>query len=73
MLPPSNGDDREPVGLHDLRHSYVAVALAAGASLAEAAALARRNSRVTGQVYAGLVDGGREQAAAKLLDAGFGR
>ena len=31
-----NGDDREPIGVHDLRHSFVAVALASGASLAEA-------------------------------------
>ena len=69
-----NGADREPVGLHDLRHSYVALALASGASLAETAALARHaNARVTAQVYAGLTDDGREQAAAKLVDAGFGR
>jgi integrase len=34
-----NGAGREPVGLHDLRHSFVALALAleAGVSLAEAA------------------------------------
>jgi integrase len=65
--------DRQPVGLHDLRHSFVAVALAAGLSLAEAAALARHaNARVTAQVYAGLVDDGREVASDKLLAAGFG-
>jgi integrase len=34
-----NGDGREPVGVHDLRHSFVAVALAAGLTLPEAAAL----------------------------------
>jgi integrase len=68
-----NGDGRELVGLHDLRHSFVALALEAGASLAEAAALARHaNARVTAQVYAGLTEGGREKAAAKLVDAGFG-
>jgi integrase len=70
-----NGDGREPVGLHDLRHSFVALALAldAGLSLAEAAALARHaNASVTAAVYAGPADGGRERAAAKLLDAGFG-
>jgi integrase len=70
-----NGDGREPVGLHDLRHSFVALALAldAGASLAEAAALARHaNARVTAQVYAGLTESGREKAAAKLIAAGFG-
>jgi len=69
-----NGDGREPVGLHDLRHSFVGLALAAGASLAETAALARHaNARVTAQVYAGLADDGRETAAAKLVKAGFGR
>jgi integrase len=56
-----------------LRHSYVALALAAGASLAETAALARHaNARVTATVYAGLTDDGRSRAAAKLTDAGFG-
>jgi integrase len=69
-----NGDGREPVGLHDLRHSFVALALEAGASLAEAAALARHaNARVTAQVYAGLTEEGRERAAAKLVETGFGR
>jgi integrase len=68
------GDGREPVGLHDLRHSFVALALDAGASLAEVAALARHaNAKVTAAVYAGLADGGREKAAAKLVEAGFGR
>jgi integrase len=68
-----NGDGREPVGLHDLRHSFVALALASGVSLAEAAALARHaNARVTAQVYAGLTEDGRERATAKLVDAGFG-
>lgn len=69
-----NGDGHEPVGLHDLRHSYVALALDAGASLAETAALARHaNAKVTAAVYAGLADDGRERAAAKLVEAGFGR
>jgi len=68
-----NSNGRQPVGLHDLRHSYVSVALAAGLSLAEAAALARHaNARVTAQVYAGLTDDGCEAAAAKLVEAGFG-
>lgn len=62
-----------PVGLHDLRHSFVALTLAAGLSLAEAPALARHAyARVIAQVYAGLTDDGREAATAKLLDAGFG-
>ena len=68
-----NPEGRQRVGLHDLRHSFVALALAAGLSLAEAAALARHaNARVTAQVYAGLADDGREAAAAKLIEAGFG-
>jgi len=47
----------------------IALALDAGLSLAEAAALARRaNARVTAQVYAGLTADGCEQAAAKLVD-----
>lgn len=69
-----NGGGRERVGLYDLRHSYVAGTFAAGASLAEVAALARHaNARVTAQVYAGLTENGRETAAAKLLESGFGR
>jgi integrase len=57
-----NSNGRQPVGLHDLRHSYVALALAAGLSLAETAALARHaNARVTAQVYAGLADDGRRR------------
>lgn len=69
-----NGDGRQPVGLHDLRHSFVALALASNVSLAEVAALARHaNAKVTAAVYAGLADGGRELAAAKLVEAGFGR
>ena len=48
--------------------------LEAGVSMPEAAALARHaNARVTAQVYAGLTDSGREAAAAKLAEAGFGR
>jgi integrase len=65
-----NGDDREPVGVHDLRHSFVAIALAAGLTLPEAAALARHaNPRVTATVYAGLTDQGREQLGARLAAA----
>jgi integrase len=68
-----NPKGRERVGLHDLRHSYCALALDAGASLAEVAALARHaNAAVTGTVYAGLADDGRAKAAGKLLAAGFG-
>jgi integrase len=60
-----NAEGKQPVGLHDLRHSFVALALAAGLSLAETAALARHeNARVTAQVYAGLAE--VATAAAKL-------
>lgn len=68
-----NGEGRQPVGLHDLRHSFVAAALAAGVPITEAAELARHASpRVTLSVYGGIVDDGRERAAAKLAEAGFG-
>ena len=68
-----NGEGRETVGLHDLRHSFVAIALANGVTLPEAAMLARHaNPRVTLAVYAGLTDGAREIAVDKLLSAGFG-
>ena len=65
-----NGPEREPVGVHDLRHSFVALALAAGMTLPEAAALARHaNPRVTAAVYAGLTAESREQLGAKLAQA----
>lgn len=65
-----NGDGRERVGVHDLRHSFVAVALAAGLTLPEAAALARHaNPRVTAAVYAGLTDSARAGLGEKLRSA----
>jgi integrase len=65
-----NGDGRQPVGLHDLRHSFVAILFASGVSLPEAAALARHaNPRVTAAVYAGLTEQSREQLAGKLSEA----
>jgi integrase len=65
-----NRDGLERVGVHDLRHSFVAVALAAGLTLPEAAALARHaNPRVTATVYAGLTEQSREQLGAKLAEA----
>jgi integrase len=68
-----NGDGREPVGLHDLRHSFVALAFDAEVPLPQTSALARHaNARVTAQVYAGVIEGGRERAAAKLVSAQFG-
>jgi integrase len=68
-----NGEGREPVGLHDLRHSFVAVALNAGATLAEAAVLARHaNAGVTATIYAGVSEKAKAQIATKLVNAGFG-
>jgi integrase len=68
-----NGEGVEPVGLHDLRHSFVAVALDAGATLAEAAVLARHaNAGVTGAIYAGVSEKAKAQIATKLTVAGFG-
>jgi integrase len=69
-----NGDGVEPVGLHDLRHSFVAVAFDRELTAPEVAALARHaNPKVTLGLYAGLADDGREKAIAKLAEGGFGR
>jgi len=65
-----NADDRPRVGLHDLRHSFVAVALASGLTLPEASALARHaNPQVTASFYAGLTDDGRAGLRPKLAAA----
>ena len=64
-----NGEGLEPVGLHDLRHSLVAIAFEHGLTAPEVAVLARHaNANVTLAVYAGitgdagLVPGCREPA-----------
>jgi integrase len=68
-----NTDGREKVGVHDLRHSFVANALAAGVTLPEAATLARHtDARVTAIVYAGISDQTRNAIAGKLTQAGIG-
>jgi integrase len=68
-----NGAGLEQVGMHDLRHSMVAIAFAHGLTAPEVAVLARHaNAKVTLTVYAGLTDGGRERASNKLAEAGFG-
>ncbi len=65
-----NGEGRERVGVHDLRHSFVAVALASGMTLAEAAVLARHASPlVTATVYAGLTVNSRAALGTKLAAA----
>lgn len=67
-----NGDGRQPVGLHDLRHSMVTIALGSGVPLPEVAKLARHaNPRVTAEAYAGLTDDARATLGAKLA-AAFG-
>jgi integrase len=68
-----NGDHREPVGLHDLRHSLVAIAFEHELTAPEVAVLARHaNAKVTLTVYAGLTGDGREKAVSKLAARGFG-
>ena len=68
-----NGEGLEPVGLHDLRHSFVAIAFDKGLTAPEIAALARHaNAKVTLAIYAGITDDGRETAVAKLTEGGFG-
>jgi integrase len=68
-----NDHGRERVGAHDLRHSFVAQAFEHNLTLPEVSALARHaTAHVTAQVYAGLTERAREQAAAKLAASGFG-
>jgi hypothetical protein len=56
-----------------LRHSFVALAFDSGATLAEAAVLARHaNAKVTGQVNACLNEKAKAQIGTKLVDVGFG-
>ena len=66
-----NGGGIERVGLHDLRHSFVAVAFEHGLTAPQVAALARHaNPGVTLAMYAGLTDEGREKGGG---GAGRGR
>jgi integrase len=59
--------------LHDLRHSLIALALQNGATLPEAAELARHASpQVTAVVYAGVIKGAEHRAVEKLAAAGVG-
>lgn len=68
-----NSGGREKVGLHDLRHSFVANALAAGLTLPETATLARHaDARITAIVYAGITEEARSALASKLTAAGIG-
>jgi integrase len=68
-----NGNGRPRVGLHDLRHSFVAICLDAGATLAETAMLARHaNAGVTAELYAGVSERAKAEIAAKLVRGGVG-
>jgi integrase len=68
-----NDNGREPVGLHDLRHSFVSLALAHGATDTEACEAARHaHPGVTMTMYAGLTERDRGAASRKLLSGGFG-
>jgi integrase len=65
-----NPEGREKVGLHDLRHSFVALALTSGLTLPEAATLARHASpAVTAALYAGLSDESRRELGSRLAVA----
>ena len=67
-----NGD-REKVGMHDLRHSFVSCAFESGADHREVAEAARHaNAKVTLAMYGGLSDDGRGRAFDKLAASGFG-
>jgi integrase len=69
-----NADGEQKVGLHDLRHSFVALAFERGGAPAEVAEAARHaNPHVTLTMYAGLTKDGRGRAFVKLLDSGFGK
>ena len=70
-----NPEGAEAVGLHDLRHSLVALAFESRElSRPEIAELARHATpNVTVTIYAGLSGDGRAKAASKLADAGIGR
>jgi integrase len=66
-----NGEDREPVGCHDLRHSCAAFAFSLGMTPVEVARLLRHSDpAITLSVYAGLDDAGVKSLGAKLA-AGF--
>jgi integrase len=67
-----NPEGAQPVGLHDMRYSFVGLSLES-ASLPETSVLARHaNPRVTAQLYAGVTDKAKSQLAAKLVRAGLG-
>ena len=59
--------------LQQAHGSLARLALDAGASLAEAAVLARHaNAKVTGAIYAGVSESAKAKIGSKLVDAGVG-
>ena len=69
-----NREGAEPVGLHDLRHSLAANAVALRLTDPEVARLMRHaNPQVTRTVYAGLREGEAEKLGGRLVAKGFGR
>jgi integrase len=69
-----NPPGSERVGLHDLRHSLVGLALASGMTPPEVAQLARHaNPGVTLSMYAGVTETDRAAVWSKLGRSGFGR
>ena len=68
------GEDQQPVGLHDLRHSAAAAFFALGLSPVEVARLLRHsNPKTTLTVYAGLAEGEvASRLGERLAAGGFG-
>jgi integrase len=68
-----HGENLQPIGLHDLRHSLVANALDSNVTLAGAAVLARHAyAKVTAQIDAGVSESAKAQIASKPTSVGFG-
>lgn len=68
-----NVEGRKTVSPHDLRHTFVACAHAAGLSLPQVSGLARHKTpRVTLEVYSTLGEEARRDAASDLYASGFG-
>ena len=63
----------EPVGVHDLRHSFAAYALGGGLSLLETSRVLRHaNPQITASVYAGMTDEAVTALGSKLEAIGAG-
>src|SRR5262249_51624570 len=67
-----HGENVERIGNHDLRHSYIGLALDAACPAAASLLGRHANARVTAQMYAGVSERAKAQIAGKLVGAGFG-